>query len=257
MEERGEGLGTGRCVFIAEPHVRKGERPYSCEVVGCGYTATQRGTLRTHMRTHTQERPFECEVAGCGFTTLHPGHLQRHARSHTDNGKVLACGEPGCGFIAAGKRALQAHKSMHAVSEQEANFAAEAEQLRAALEADREKRMAHNRKLDSREGDGANSSESCSVHAVVGDKELQSFESAVEVVEKGVAFEGAAKALAVLGLGGVEASAEAVRKRWLLLSRLLHPDKVRRVCKIESSVKRAEDAFKACAAAYKALTAPE
>jgi KRAB domain-containing zinc finger protein len=34
-----------------------GERPYSCEVEGCGYTAAERATLEAHMRTHTGKRP--------------------------------------------------------------------------------------------------------------------------------------------------------------------------------------------------------
>ena len=41
-----------------------GERPFSCEVEGCGYSATERSKLAIHARTHTGERPYTCEVEG-------------------------------------------------------------------------------------------------------------------------------------------------------------------------------------------------
>ena len=33
--------------------VHTGERPFACDVLGCGYTCTQSGSLKSHMRTHT------------------------------------------------------------------------------------------------------------------------------------------------------------------------------------------------------------
>ena len=59
------------------------ERPFSCEVEGCGYSATTRSMLTKHARTHTGERPFSCEVEGCGYSAAQRGDLAVHARTHT------------------------------------------------------------------------------------------------------------------------------------------------------------------------------
>ena len=66
---------------------RKPSRPptptHNCEVEGCGYSATTRGGLKRHGRTHTGERPYSCEVEGCGYTAAKRGDLAKHAkRSH-------------------------------------------------------------------------------------------------------------------------------------------------------------------------------
>ena len=57
--------------------IHTGERPFACEVVGCGYTTTQSGALRSHVRTHTGER-FTCDVAGCGYTSAKRNTLIAH-----------------------------------------------------------------------------------------------------------------------------------------------------------------------------------
>jgi hypothetical protein len=178
-------------------------------------------------------------------------------------------------------------------AEQEARLAAEAELMSAALEADRQKRMALNRESDKRSSTGSSSSgsggvggggsgtggggvgggtlkrarqvESACAAAAVEDEELEDVESAVEAVEKGCSLGGGGEAprssspssasllFAALGLA-CSASSEALRKRWLLLSKLLHPDRVRRSSKNEGLVARAEEAFKAVAHAYKTLS---
>ena len=56
---------------------------HKCEVEGCGYSASKRGKLVVHTRTHTGERPYSCEVEGCGYTAAQRGDLERHARTHT------------------------------------------------------------------------------------------------------------------------------------------------------------------------------
>ena len=58
-----------------------GERPYVCDVAGCGYAATQGSMLKKHMRMHTGERPYACEAPGCTFAAAQSGNLARHVRS--------------------------------------------------------------------------------------------------------------------------------------------------------------------------------
>ncbi len=75
---------------------------------------------------------------------------------------------------------------------------------------------------------------------------------------RGLSAEGcsAAQLYATLGLG-VGASSEALRRRWLVLSKLLHPDRVARSAgagRVEGLARRAEEAFKLVARAYRILT---
>jgi hypothetical protein len=61
---------------------------------------------------------------------------------------------------------------------------------------------------------------------------------------------------AALGLDVTSATSEGLRKRWLILSRLLHPDQVSRRCGEvgqEGLENRATEAFKVVTNAYRAL----
>jgi tripartite-type tricarboxylate transporter receptor subunit TctC len=53
-----------------------GERPFACNVLGCGLTCAQSSHLKEHMRTHTGERPYACDVLGCGYTCSESGKLK-------------------------------------------------------------------------------------------------------------------------------------------------------------------------------------
>ena len=59
------------------------KHPYSCQVDGCEYSATESGALKKHMRFHTGERPYSCQVDGCGYSATQSGHLTSHMLTHT------------------------------------------------------------------------------------------------------------------------------------------------------------------------------
>ena len=60
-----------------------GERPFICDVTGCGYAAAKGDDLKKHRRIHTGERPYACDVAGCGYAAAESGKLTAHMRMHT------------------------------------------------------------------------------------------------------------------------------------------------------------------------------
>ena len=53
-------------------------RKYPCTV--CDKRFTRPSTLKTHMNSHTGNRPFACNVAGCGWRFTVFSNLKRHAR---------------------------------------------------------------------------------------------------------------------------------------------------------------------------------
>ena len=50
------------CSFFCNP----GEKPFSCHI--CGKKCSRKGSLVTHIRTHTGEKPFKCNVCEKAFS---------------------------------------------------------------------------------------------------------------------------------------------------------------------------------------------
>jgi insecticidal toxin complex protein TccC len=61
--------------------VHTGERPYACDVTGCGYCSKSSSDLKVHMRVHTGERPYACDAPGCSYAASECASLRKHKRS--------------------------------------------------------------------------------------------------------------------------------------------------------------------------------
>ena len=61
-----------------------GAREHICGT--CGKALSSRNALKVHERAlHTLDRPFKCEVPGCGMTYMTRLDLDRHANKHAKN----------------------------------------------------------------------------------------------------------------------------------------------------------------------------
>ena len=81
---------------------------HTCSHPGCSYTTSIKGSLTTHMRTHTGERPYACSFAGCSFRATTSSNLSAHTLKHSD-ARPHACAEPGCTYAAKSRPELGAH----------------------------------------------------------------------------------------------------------------------------------------------------
>lgn len=57
-----------------------GEKPFTCEI--CQQSFVAKGSLNTHIKTHSNLKPFQCLECAFSFTTK--GSLTRHMSRHQD-----------------------------------------------------------------------------------------------------------------------------------------------------------------------------
>ncbi|KDN47558.1 hypothetical protein K437DRAFT_223075 [Tilletiaria anomala UBC 951] len=67
---------------------------YECQ--WCGKRFTRPSSLKIHLHVHTGEKPFVCEVPGCGRSFSVQSNLRRHQKGHQISG-LGRSEEPGDG----------------------------------------------------------------------------------------------------------------------------------------------------------------
>lgn len=96
--------------------VHSNERPFMCEVEGCGKTFKIRRRLNEHMKTHSADTPFVCDFEGCGKAFKIKAYLTEHVKYHLEPGyqkkkKTKMCSVPGCNFAAQSNVCLERHRA--------------------------------------------------------------------------------------------------------------------------------------------------
>jgi hypothetical protein len=75
----------------------------SCELPGCGFTASNASELKAHIATHPQET-ISCDVTGCNYTTKDSERFVNHKRVAHKGERPYICEHPGCSFSTVRKQ---------------------------------------------------------------------------------------------------------------------------------------------------------
>ncbi|OQR82301.1 zinc finger protein 91-like [Achlya hypogyna] len=88
------------------------ERPFVCDVEGCGKRFKRKFTLQEHLKTHLGLRPFVCPTPGCHKRFSTSGNLVRHSYTHRTD-KSFVCAWEACGKRFCSREKLVRHLKTH------------------------------------------------------------------------------------------------------------------------------------------------
>ncbi|CAG8751420.1 34562_t:CDS:2, partial [Gigaspora margarita] len=100
---------------VGDSHIGSGKATYACDWEGClrgQKPFTKRHKMYNHLRTHTGERPFVCNVNGCGKRFSRPDSLTTHVKTHS-NHRPYICSFKGCNKAYYHSRSLRKHEKTH------------------------------------------------------------------------------------------------------------------------------------------------
>ncbi|CAJ0905745.1 14403_t:CDS:10 [Entrophospora sp. SA101] len=100
---------------VGDTHIGSGKSTYLCDWEGCTRNLrpfTKRHKMCNHLRTHTGERPYACNVNGCGKKFSRPDSLTTHKKTHS-NHRPYVCQHKGCSKAYYHSRSLRKHEKSH------------------------------------------------------------------------------------------------------------------------------------------------
>ncbi|ORY30303.1 hypothetical protein BCR33DRAFT_666353, partial [Rhizoclosmatium globosum] len=92
---------------------------HPCPYPTCPKLLATSGSLKEHIRTHTNDRPFHCHICSKSYTTQN--RLTVHVRDHTEE-RPYVCDVRGCGYASKQKCGLTSHARRHWSREEKRAF---------------------------------------------------------------------------------------------------------------------------------------